>query len=237
MIAVWKKELLEAASPGKIEVFKKFFKTGPGEYGEGDSFIGLSVPANRSISRRYHDAPLEVIDSMISDPIHEYRLAGLLALVERYRRNKSPMSRQEIAAHYITICHKANNWDLVDLSCEYIIGEELVAGRCFDELRRLSRSSIVWERRAAVVSTLTPIRHRQLDIAIEMCESLLDDSHQLINKAVGWVLRECGKKDRNALETFLSSNISRMPSVTISYALEKFTAEERLFWRNLRKNQ
>ena len=236
MLEKWKQQLREKAKPEKVSDLMRFFKTGPGEYAEGDIFIGLTVPDNRAVSRTYFDAPLEIIDSMIDDPVHEFRLAGFLALVERYRKTKGQDSRHEIARHYIDICHKANNWDLVDLSTEYILGHEIMAGRCLDEINRLSNSDNIWHKRVAIVATLTPVRKGQLDLAFELSHRYITLPHPLLRKAVGWVLRECGKKDRVRLEDFLAAHISEISATTLSYAIEKFTPDERARWRVLRKS-
>lgn len=236
MTAQWKSELSAIADSGKIDVFNRFFKTGPGEYGHGDTFIGISVPDNRAISRRYHDTDISAIDSMIDDQVHEYRLAGLLALVERYRRTHDDDTRRSIADHYVTICHKANNWDLVDLSAPYILGHELAAGRNVDTVRRLAASPVLWERRVAVVSTLMPVRNGDTGLAYELCGRLLTDPHPLMRKATGWVLRECGKHDRRSLDSFLETNIARISAITLSYAIEKHDKPERDRWRTLRKD-
>lgn len=235
MIENWKRQLNEKARPEKIEILQRFFKTGKGEYGEGDVFLGLTVPDNRSVSKIFHTASFSEIDTMLNEPIHEYRLSALLALVEKYRKAKDPALKREIASFYISICHKANNWDLVDLSCEYIIGEEIIKGNYIKEIERLSHSDCIWERRVAVVSTLMPVRKNMLDEAFRMCDNLISDDHVLIHKAVGWVLRECGKKDRSRLEEFLKSHIKAIKPVTLSYAIEKFSESERKYWRNLRK--
>lgn len=236
MVEIWKQQLNEKAKPEKINDLKRFFKTGPGEYAEGDIFIGLTVPDNRSISRKFFDAPIETIDSMINDPVHEYRLAGFLALVERYRKTKDPEARHKIARHYIDICHKANNWDLVDLSTEYILGFEIMEGRCLDDIDRLSNSDNLWKQRVAIISTLTPIRNGKLDLAFDLCHRYISRPHPLLRKAVGWVLRECGKKDRARLEEFLSEHITEISATTLSYAIEHFTPEQRTYWRTRRKS-
>lgn len=234
MIQKWQTELREKSSPEKIEILNRFFKTGEGQYGEGDIFIGLTVPANREISRKYFDVDFHIIRSMLESPVHEFRLAALLALVERYRRSDIT-ARQTIARHYLDICHLANNWDLVDLSAPYIIGAELLAGRSDDDILVLSSSPLLWHRRIAVVSTLAPVRKGRLDLAFAMCRRHVTDPEQLMQKAVGWVLRECGKKDRRRLEQFLDDNIAAISATTLSYAIEKFTSEERDFWRSKRK--
>lgn len=234
MIKHWQKQLNDVADSTKVEVLNRFFKTAPGEYGHGDTFIGITVPENRKISKTYHHASLDEILEMLHQPIHEFRLAALLALVEKYKRAKTDSARDEIARFYISICHLANNWDLIDLSTEYILGEEILKGRYIDDAIRLSQSDSLWERRAAVVSTLTPVRKGQLDLALNLCHRLISDSEPLMRKAVGWVLRECGKKDRSRLEAFLTEHINDISAITLSYAIEKFTPNERAAWRKLR---
>ena len=231
MLENWKHQLKEKAKPEKIDDLMRFFKTGPGEYAEGDIFIGLNVPDNRAISKKYFDAPIDIIDAMIDDPVHEHRLAGLLALVERYRKTKDQDERNNIAKHYVDICHKANNWDLVDLSTEYILGREILEGRCLDEIDRLSKSDNLWEKRVAIVATLTPVRKGQLDLAFELCHNYITLPHPLLRKAVGWVLRECGKKDQARLEKFIKNHIPEISATTLSYATEKFNPEQRKFWQ------
>lgn len=234
MITQWQNELMDASQPERKEIFQRFFKTGKGEYGEGDIFIGLTVPANRSISKKYFDRPLDEISAMLASPVHEHRLGALLALVEKYKKAKSDSDRKAVADFYISICRLANNWDLVDLSAPYILGRELAAGKHHDTARRLAASESLWERRTAVVATLTCVRHAQLDLAFEMCLKTLEDPEPLMRKATGWVLREAGKKDITALRRFLSDNIGRISSTTLSYATEKFTPAERAELRNMR---
>lgn len=234
MITQWQNELMDASQPERKEIFQRFFKTGKGEYGEGDIFIGLTVPANRSISKKYFDRPLDEISAMLASPVHEHRLGALLALVEKYKKAKSDSDRNAVADFYISICRLANNWDLVDLSAPYILGCELAAGKHHDTVRRLAASESLWERRIAVVATLTCVRHMQLDLALEMCLKTLEDPEPLMRKAIGWVLREAGKKDITALRRFLSDNIGRISSTTLSYATEKFTPAERAELRNMR---
>lgn len=234
MINDWQKQLTEIADLDKVDTLNRFFKTAPGEYGHGDVFIGLTVPENRKISKNYHQATFAEFSEMLASPIHEFRLAALLALVEKYRRSKSDGARDEIAKYYISICHLANNWDLIDLSTEYIIGEEILKGRHIDDIISLSQSDILWERRAAVVSTLTPVRKGRLNLAFDLCHRLISDPEPLMRKAVGWVLRECGKKDRSRLEAFLHDHIRDISAITLSYAIEKFLPNERAEWRRQR---
>lgn len=235
MLKIWQDELTASASHDKIADLSRFFKTAPGEYAEGDLFIGLSVPDNRRISKKYFQADLSIITAMLDSEIHEFRLAGFLALVERYRKAKTDTDRRAITKFYLDNCHKADNWDLVDLSAEYIIGEELLAGRSADDILRLSSYPLLWHRRVAVVSTLMPVRKGRLDEAFEMCHRHISDTEPLMRKAVGWVLRECGKKDRRRLELFLDQHIDSISATTLSYATEHFSPAEREYWRTSRK--
>lgn len=235
MLKIWQDELTASASHDKIADLSRFFKTAPGEYSEGDRFIGLSVPDNRRISKKYFQADLSIITAMLDSEIHEFRLAGFLASVERYRKAKTDTDRRAITKFYLDNCHKADNWDLVDLSAEYIIGEELLAGRSANDILRLSSSPLLWHRRVAVVSTLMPVRKGRLDEAFEMCHRHISDTEPLMRKAVGWVLRECGKKDRRRLELFLDQHIDSISATTLSYATEHFSPAEREYWRTSRK--
>lgn len=234
MIAQWQKELNEAAEPERKEILRRFFKTGKGEYGEGDIFIGLTVPVNRAISKKYFALPFEKISEMLASPIHEHRLGALIALVEKYKKTKSEAGRRDIADYYVSVCHLANNWDLVDLSAPYILGCELCTSNYHDTVRRFVASECLWERRVAVVAPLMCVRHRQLDLALEMCLKSLDDPEPLMRKATGWILREVGKKDVEALQSFLRDNIDRLSSITLSYATEKLSPSERSELRNMR---
>lgn len=235
MLKIWQDELTASASHDKIADLSRFFKTAPGEYAEGDRFIGLSVPDNRRISKKYFLADMSIITAMLDSEIHEFRLAGFLALVERYRKAKTDTDRRAITKFYLDNCNKADNWDLVDLSAEYIIGEELLAGRSANDILRLSSSPLLWHRRVAVVSTLMPVRKGRLDEAFEMCHRHISDTEPLMRKAVGWVLRECGKKDRRRLELFLDQHIDSISATTLSYATEHFSPAEREYWRTSRK--
>lgn len=233
MLEKWKQELASKARPEKVWILSRFFKTGEGEYGYGDRFIGVNVPDNRAVSKKYADAPFDTIAGMLADPVHEYRLAGFLALVARYR--KAPA---ETVNFYLANLHRANNWDLVDLSAPGILGEELRAGRLHDTARRMTHDSNLWIRRAAVVSTLRPVmKSHDTSLAIELCALLLTDRHDLMRKAVGWVLREVGKKDLPSMLAFLDIHIREISATTLSYAIEKLPPEIRADWRHRRKVQ
>lgn len=233
----WQQALRSLAYPEKINDLQRFFKTGPGEYAEGDIFIGLYVPDNRSVARQFINAPFEVIDAMLESPIHEFRLSGLLALVEAYKKSKDINRKSEIFRFYLCHARRCNNWDLVDLSAPYIFGAELAQGRALDEQKALAASDCLWERRIALVATLHPVmKHSSTDLAIEQCHLHHTDREPLMQKATGWVLREVGKKNIELLRDFLQNHISSISAITLSYATEKMEKDERVHWRELRKS-
>ena len=235
-VAKWQQELQAAAQPGKTAILSSFFKTGKGEYGEGDTFIGVTVPANRAVSRRYAWLSLAEISEMIDSEVHEFRLGGMLALVERYRKARTDADRNAVVDFYLANGHKANNWDLVDLSSPYILGAEIAAGRRTGQIDRLIASGNLWRQRIAMVSMLNPVmKHGDTAMATATASKLITHPHDLMRKAVGWVLREVGKKDIDALLRFLSTHIASISATTLSYATEKLPKEERLHWRTLRR--
>ncbi len=227
-------------------VLMRFFKTGKGQYGEGDSFLGLRVPQTRSVVREARrQVAMDEIERLLYSPLHEARLAGLLLLVEEMkaalpRRRDDPTAgadrREELARFYLRHARQANNWDLVDLSCGYILGVHLLHagtdGRMPDRgvLDTLAASDNLWEQRIAIVSTLELIRARQFDDTLRIASLLLDHPHDLIHKAVGWMLREVGKRDKDVLVDYLEANHARMARTTLRYAIEKFPDDERRAW-------
>ncbi len=233
----WQTALLTVSRPEKKEILQRFFKTGPGEYAEGDVMLGVTVPDNRKISREFHDAPDETIRAMLDSEIHEFRLAGFLALVRAYEKSKNePERRDHIINMYLSSIARCNNWDLVDLSAPHLLGPELAAGRHIADHARLSRSKLLWARRAAVVATLHLVmKHRRTAEAIKQCRLHVSDPEPLMQKAVGWVMREVGKKDLAALLSFLDENISTITATTLSYATEKLPASERHVWQHKRR--
>ena len=228
------RDLMEAARPDKVEVLASFFKSGRGEYGEGDVFIGVSVPDNRRVARRHLDAGLDDVRRLLQSPVHEVRLCALLVLVEQYRRGDAAR-RREIYDFYLTVTDRINNWDLVDLSCQYIIGPQLMDGGDRSVLVMLAASESMWRRRIAVVSTLWMVRHGETDDAIGICTMLLGDREDLIRKACGWVLREVGKKDKGRLTAFLDRHAGDMSRTTLRYAIERFDRDERTHYMRLGK--
>jgi 3-methyladenine DNA glycosylase AlkD len=225
-LAKVRKAVRRLADPAKAAVLRRFFKTGPGEYGEGDRFLGLTVPKIRGLIREFMEAPLPVVRGLIASSIHEERLLGLLLLVERYRRGDA--SECEIAYRlYLRSFPHINNWDLVDATAEHIVGAHL-ARRTATPLLAWARSKHVWTRRVAIVSTFHLIRQNRFVETLAVAKLLLRDPHDLIHKAVGWMLREVGKRDRAAEERFLRRHYRKMPRTMLRYAIERFPERTRL---------
>jgi len=232
----WKAALETVSRPEKVKILQRFFKTGPGEYADGDVMIGVTVPDNRAVAREYADADTDVVVEMLLSEVHEHRLSGLLALVRAYERSKDPARRSHIIDVYLAHADRCNNWDLVDLSAPRLLGREIAEGRRIIEHRQLSAAESMWRRRIAIVSTLWPVmKHRRTDEAIAQCEVHISDPEPLIHKATGWVLREVDKKEPGALRDFLERNIHRMTATTLNYATEKFDKPERKLWQERRK--
>lgn len=215
------------ANEKKIKILSSFFKTGKGEYGEGDVFIGIKVPDNRAVAKKFFDAPYDVIELMLRSEIHEHRLSALLALAERYRKTKDDESRREILDFYLSHTDRINNWDLVDLSAPQIVGEHQLRHPDPELLDRLSMSGHIWTQRIAIVATYTLIKHRQLDDTYRLAERYLSHSHPLIHKATGWMLREAGKRDEERLRRFLDRYATTMPRTALRYAIERLSPELR----------
>lgn len=228
--AAIRRELRAAADPSRAALLQRFFKTGPGEYAEGDRFLGLTVPQVRAIAAKHQMLPLSDIAALLASPWHEERLLALVMLVRQYERGTAAQ-REAIYRLYRRSTACINNWDLVDCSAGSIVGAHLAA-RDRRALERLARSPLVWERRIAVISTFFFIRRGELQPTLRMARLLLDDDHDLIHKAVGWMLREVGKQDRAVLQRFLDAHAHRMPRTMLRYAIERFP--ERLRQRYLR---
>jgi 3-methyladenine DNA glycosylase AlkD len=218
----------QLAAAGDLERAKSsawFFKTGKGDYGEGDRFLGITVPAQRKIALRFRDLPFTDIARLLASPIHEHRFVALEILVARYEGG-SPAEREEVFRFYLEQTSRINNWDLVDTSAPYIVGKHL-QGSSKKMLRKLAGSRNLWERRIAIVSTLALIKNGHLKTTFAISEMLLGDKHDLIHKAVGWALREAGKVNPEALSDFLRRHYSRIPRTTLRYAIEKFPLDDR----------
>lgn len=217
-----------------------FFKTGPGEYGEGDRFIGLKMPVVRATAKAFRELPLEQLDTMLQSPIHEHRMAALVILSERAKRHsrKGEVAELErLSDFYLDHTDRINNWDLVDVSCRDVVGGYLVAIDDASPLERLAGSSDLWERRIAMISTSAFIARGELAPTFRIAERLLKDEHDLIHKAVGWMLREAGKRDREALEDFLATHAQEMPRTALRYSIERMSPERRAYWLAYRSNK
>jgi 3-methyladenine DNA glycosylase AlkD len=218
--------MMALRSPSRARILRGFFKTGPGEYGEGDVFLGLTVPQVRRIVRdRGREATLSDARTLLASRFHEERLAALLLLAERFRRG-GDRERERIYRFYLGRTRRINNWDLVDLSAPNIVGAWL-AGRDRRALDRLARSKSLWKRRIAVVATFHFIREGDFAPTLRLAAALLRDPHDLIHKAMGWMLREVGKRDRATLERFLSRHARAMPRTMLRYAIERLPGPRR----------
>ena len=215
-----RRDLRKLADPQRAASHAWFFKTGPGEYGAGDRFLGVTVPQLRTLAREYRDMPLKYVVRLLQSPWHEERLLALFILVGQYVRADT-RTRQAIHHTYLRNTRSINNWDLVDSSAAQIVGAHLEAGDR-GVLRRLARSKSVWERRIAMIATYHYIRQKDFTDALAVAALLRRDEHDLIHKAVGWMLREIGKRDRVVEERFLRKHAGRMPRTMLRYAIEKF---------------
>jgi 3-methyladenine DNA glycosylase AlkD len=226
MLKQLEKRLQEAADPERAKNSQWFFKTGPGQYGEGDVFIGLTGPEMRKIAKEFSGLSIIDIQKLLDDEVHEKRQIGLLILYERYKKackEKNENSKKEIFEFYLKNAKKnnINNWDLVDISAPHIIGNYLL-DKNREILYKLAISENLWEKRIAIISTAAFIRNNEFDDCLKISKMLLGDKHDLIHKAVGWMLREVGKKDQRLLELFLKENYQNLPRTALRYAIEKF---------------
>ena len=218
-------ELMDCSDDEKKAVLPKFFKTGKGEYGEGDKFIGVIVPDTRKVAKRHKEMPYEVLEMLLESEWHEVRLCALLILIEKYKS-----SPDDAVVFYLNHMKGINNWDLVDLSAPYILGSYLVSSENREVLYNLAGSANMWEQRIAVVSTLMLIRNGCYGDTVALAEKLLNAKHDLMQKAIGWMLREVGKRDENLLVGFLERNRLKMPRTMLRYAIEKFDPQRRKYF-------
>jgi 3-methyladenine DNA glycosylase AlkD len=219
-----RKEIRSKADPQKAKVLQGFFKTGKGEYGEGDIFLGLVVPESRKIASMFKEMSLNDIEVLLQSKIHEERLIALLILVQKFEKEEK--SQKDIYNFYLNSTKYINNWDLVDLSAEKIIGPYLL-NRSKSVLYKLAKSKNIWERRISVLTTFHFIKNNNFDDTLKVAAILIKDNHDLIHKAVGWMLREVGKRDLNVEEEFLKLNYKKMPRTILRYAIEKFPENKR----------
>jgi 3-methyladenine DNA glycosylase AlkD len=213
------------ASPELAVLQQRFFKTGPGQYGEGDVFLGIKVPPLRALAKQHGDTDLDTISTLLNSKYHEERLFALLLLMQFYDR-ATEKERGAAFDLYLNNTAHINNWDLVDVSSPHIIGRHL-ATRPRKVLHRMARSSSLWERRIAIISTLYFIRDNAFDDTLNIAKTLLHDEQDLLHKAVGWLLREVGKRDLDTEETFLLKHYQEMPRTMLRYAIERFPEKRR----------
>lgn len=219
------KELNKAKNPQKAKDLKWFFKTAPGEYGYGDIFWGIMVPIQRKICKKYSNLNLSEIQKLLNSPVHEHRFSALVILVSKYKK-ANDTKKKEIFDFYLKNYKRINNWDLVDTSTPQIIGNYLI-DKNRSVLYKLARSQNLWKKRIAVLATAAFIRECQFDDILKISEILLKDKHDLIHKAVGWMLREVGKRNKRVLIIFLKKYARQMPRVMLRYSIEKFTPKEK----------
>lgn len=219
-------DLQALGNPEKAAHLSRFFKTGKGEYGEGDLFIGVTVPEQRGIAKKYRSAEFPVLRELIASPYHEVRLTALLILVSQFEKNKNEEFRKSCVDFYLSQTRYINNWDLVDLSCYKLLGVWLT-DKDRSLLYTLSESANLWDQRISIVTCMHFVRKGDFKDCLALSERLLNHPHDLIHKAVGWLLRETGKKDRQVLTDFLQTRYRQMPRTMLRYAIEHYPEEER----------
>jgi 3-methyladenine DNA glycosylase AlkD len=220
-----KKDLAQLGDPERAKNSRWFFKTGKGQYGEGDIFLGIPVPEQRKVARKYLLLSLDDVQELLNSKIHEYRFTALVILISKYRKAEE-LLKEEIFNFILKNTQNINNWDLVDLSAPRIIGDYLL-NKERSILYKLAKSKSVWERRISILSTFTFIDNNDFKDTLNISELLLNDEHDLIHKAVGWALREIGKRDQNVEEQFLAKYYTHMPRTMLRYAIEKFAEKKR----------
>lgn len=219
------KKFRKLANPSKALILERFFKTGLGEYGEGDHFLGVTIPAIRTFSKLHTSLSFKNALALLQSKWHEERMLAVVLLVSQFKEG-TLADKERIYKAYLTHAQRFNNWDFVDLSAPHIVGSFLEK-KSRSVLDRLAASKNLWERRISIVSTFHFIRLKQFDDTFRIAEKLLSDKHDLIHKAVGWMLREAGKRDLAAEETFLKKQYGKMPRTMLRYAIEKFREDKR----------
>jgi len=230
-----KKDLLQLSNPNKAKKLSGFFKTGTGQYGEGDVFLGIPVPEQRKIAKKYIDLHLNDLEQLLRSKIHEHRLTALVILVTKYQK-ADVSGKNDIFRFYLKNTENINNWDLVDLSAPKIVGDYLL-NNDRTILFKLAKSNNLWERRIAILSTFSFIRNNDFEDSLRISKLLFQDEHDLIHKAVGWMLREIGKRDQDLEEQFLNENCIQMPRTMLRYAIEKFDENKRKFYLSQTANK
>lgn len=229
------KELKVASSPERAKILQRFFKTGPGEYGEGDVFLGIKVPQIRSVVKKYRGIGSREVRKLLSSKFHEVRMAGVLLLVEDMRK-ADVNARKNIFETYLKNRNGINNWDLIDLSAPTVVGEYLLsAPKEKIVIKKLSEEKNMWSRRIAILATFAFIREGKFGDTLALAKKYLSDKEDLTHKATGWMLREVGKRDKKTLVRFLDQYASVMPRTMLRYAIEKFSPPEREYFMRLER--
>ncbi len=231
LLLALRREIKKREDPKKAKLLQRFFKTGKGQYGEGDVFLGITVPETRMIAKKYKDLTLQEIEELLHSKNHEERLCALLILVHNFE--KHPEKREEIFNFYISNTKNINNWDLVDLSAPSIFGRYiLMTGKANpmneSKIFSFANSENLWERRIAILGTFYFIKNNGFEESLEVAAILMNDKHDLIHKAVGWMLREIGKRNLKVEEDFLKKHYKKMPRTMLRYAIERFEEKKRL---------
>ncbi|MBI2338315.1 DNA alkylation repair protein [Candidatus Daviesbacteria bacterium] len=221
-------EIQICANKEKAKILSIFFQTHKGGYGEGDIFLGITVPVQRSLSRRFKDLPLSGIETLLQSKIHEQRLIALFILIIQYQKADKGI-KEKIIRIYLKNLSSINNWDLIDSSAPYLLGNYLLTEKR-ELLYKLARSKSLWARRVAIMSTYAFIKARQYDDALAVAAMLLAERHDLIHKAVGWMLREIGNRDLKAERLFLDKHYKSMPRTMLRYAIEKFPQDLKKYY-------
>ena len=223
-----KKDLQNLANPKQAELLQGFFKTGKGQYGEGDIFLGIKVPEQRKVAKKYPDLSLNPIRELLSSKIHEHRLTSLFILIDKYKKSDEK-EKKEIFNFYLKNTKNINNWDLVDLSAPNIVGNFLLDKKR-GILHKLAKSKSLWEKRIAILATFEFIKNNEYKDTLKISEILLNDEHDLIHKGVGWMLREVGKRNQAIEEEFLKKHYKTMPRTMLRYSIERFAERKRKFY-------
>jgi 3-methyladenine DNA glycosylase AlkD len=229
-----KNQLLKLGDPVRAVHSLRFFKTGKGQYGEGDKFIGCTVPQTRSVAAMYTNLTLNDVSKLLNDEIHECRLCALVILTNKYNK-ANELERYEILNFYLANTKRINNWDLVDISAHKIVGEWFKKREDRSLLHELANSKLLWDQRIAIVTTYTFIRNNDFNETLMLSEKFLTHKHDLMHKACGWMLREVGKRDEATLTYFLDKHAHHMPRTMLRYTIEKFPEELRKHYLNIKK--
>lgn len=222
--------MIKLGDPKRAQGVARFFKSGKGEYGEGDYFLGIKVPAITKVAKKNIDIGLDEVDVLLKNKWHEIRVLAVKILALKFGSKKtSDKKKSQIYKFYLKNTKNINNWDLVDISCHYVVGSFLLNRKAEAKrvLSKLAKSKNLWERRIAIISTYAFIRDNDLELTYDIADMLLYDEHDLMHKAVGWMLREAGKRDEDKLKAYLTQKIEVMPRTALRYAIERFPESER----------